>query len=200
MYPQTESITQAFNAAAMVKEVLQNTDSTFSCKADDDFDWQRCIKEKLMNAEFTAVIKALIAEQGKDALVNPARCKAFLPDYTKSEFTKERRLLLKVVETGAAKEIDAAANLDICKKQQVRYLKEELFMAEDVAVDVVDMLAFVLRGNLAQAKPAVLQPAPQKPQEPLYNIRDEINTIINENKEAHHDIWWEREKYARMGE
>jgi hypothetical protein len=123
-----------------------------------------------MNAEFTAIIQTLIAEQGKDALVNYARCRAFLPDYTKSEFVKERRLLLKVVETGAAKEIDAAANLDICKKQQIRHLKEELFMAEDMAVDVVDMLAFVLRGDITRTKPEVAQPAPQKPQETLYNL------------------------------
>jgi sulfite reductase alpha subunit-like flavoprotein len=123
-----------------------------------------------MNAEFTAIVQALIAEQGKDAIVNPARCKAFLPDYTKSEFTKERRLLLKVVETGAAKEIASAADLDICKKQQVRYLKEELFIAEDVAVEAVDMLAFVLRGETTEAKPEVSQPASQKPEETLYNI------------------------------
>jgi hypothetical protein len=105
-----------------------------------------------MNAEFTAIVQTLVAEQGKDALVNPAKCKAFLPDYTKSEFTKERRLLLKVVEAGAVKEIAAAADPDICKKQQVRHLTEELFMAEDAAAEVVDMLVFVLRGDTPAAE------------------------------------------------
>jgi uncharacterized membrane protein len=118
-----------------------------------------------MNAEFTAIIKTLVAEQGKDALVNPARCKAFLADYTKSEFTKERRLLLGVVEAGAAKEIDAAVDLDICKRQQIQCLQEELFMAEDMAADVIDMLAFVLRGE-APATETELQDrfAPEQPQ------------------------------------
>ncbi|MDR1231173.1 MAG: hypothetical protein LBK61_07210 [Spirochaetaceae bacterium] len=55
--------------------------------------------------------------------------------------------MLKVVETGAAKEIDDAVRLDLCKKLQVRRLKEELFMAENVAVDI---LAFVLRGDTTQ--------------------------------------------------
>jgi hypothetical protein len=143
------------------------------------------------NAEFTAIIQNLIAEQGKDAFINPAKCKAFLPDYTKNEYAKERHLLLKVVETGVAREI-AAANLDICKKQQVRYLKEDLFMAEDAAADVVDLLAFVLRRDtgrtaLEAPKPApqkpedaaaaeprtrpAPKPAPQKPEETLYTIR-----------------------------
>jgi hypothetical protein len=122
------------------------------------------------NAEFIAIIQTLIAEQGKDAFVNPARCKAFLPDYTKNEYTKERRLLLKVVETGAAREIDAAANLDICKKQQIRHLKEDLFMAEDVAADVINLLAFVLRGDTGRTILEAPKPAPQKPEETLYTI------------------------------
>jgi hypothetical protein len=52
-------------------------------------------------------------------------CKAFLSDYTKSEYVKERCRLLKVAETGEVREIDAAASLDICKKQHIRHLKED---------------------------------------------------------------------------
>jgi hypothetical protein len=113
-----------------------------------------------MNAEFTAIIQTLITEQGKDALVDPVKCKAFLPDYTKNEYVKERRLLQQAVEAGVAKEIDAAARPNICKKQQVRHLKEELFMAEDMAADVVDLLAFVLRGDTGRTEPEFPQSAP----------------------------------------
>jgi tetratricopeptide (TPR) repeat protein len=106
-----------------------------------------------MNAQFTAIIQRLVAEQGKEALINPAKCRPFLPDYTGNEFTKERRLLIKVVEAGVAKEIDAAENIETGKKLQMRYLQEDLFIAGDIAMDVVDMLAFVLRGN-RPVKPA----------------------------------------------
>jgi hypothetical protein len=119
----------------------------------------------MFNAEFTAVIQTLVAEQGKAALVDPAKCKAFLPDYAKNEYVKDRRLLQRVVEAGVAKEIDTATNLDICKKQQVRHLKEELFMAEDVAASAVDLLAFVLRGDTGRTTLEAPKPAPQKPEE-----------------------------------
>ncbi|MDR1637026.1 MAG: tetratricopeptide repeat protein [Treponema sp.] len=97
--------------------------------------------------QFTALIQTLITEQGKEVLLNPANNRAFILDYTGSEFARERRLLLRVIEAGAAKAIDAADDLEICKKQQARYLCEEFFMAEEIAADVVDMLALVLRGD-----------------------------------------------------
>jgi hypothetical protein len=118
-----------------------------------------------MNAEFTSIIQTLIAERGKDAVINPAKCKMSLPDYTKGEYAKERRHLLTEVETGAAREIAAAANLDICKKQQIRHLKEDLFMAEDVAADAIDLLAFVLRRDTGRTILETPKPAPPKPKE-----------------------------------
>jgi hypothetical protein len=149
-----------------------------------------------MNAEFITIVQKLIAEQGKDTLVNPARCKAFLADYTKSEFSKERRLLVKVVETGAAKEIAAAENIETGKKIQVRHLQEELFMSEDIAADVVDMLAFVLRGDTAKtpynmvsgeqetvisesttSPPSVVETAPKKNGERSWDFNSMFNFI-----------------------
>ncbi|MDR2783646.1 MAG: hypothetical protein LBB48_07410 [Treponema sp.] len=76
-----------------------------------------------MNSQFTVIVQTLITEQGKDARINPVKCKAFLPDYTRNEFTKERRLLLKVVEAGVAREIDAAENIETGRKLQVRHLR-----------------------------------------------------------------------------
>jgi hypothetical protein len=114
-----------------------------------------------METDFIKIVQTLVAEQGKAALVDPAKCRAFLPDYAKNEYVKDRRLLQRVVEAGVAKEIDTAANLDICKKQQVRHLKEELFMAEDVAANAVDMLAFVLRGDTGRTVLEAPKPTPQ---------------------------------------
>ncbi|MDR1388519.1 MAG: hypothetical protein LBJ31_00885 [Treponema sp.] len=109
-----------------------------------------------MNTEFTAVVQKLIAEQGREVLFNAQRCKAFLADYTRGEHKKESRLLLQVLEAGAAKELADAKNPAICKQKLVRDLREDFFIAEGAAADIVNMLSFVLRGDTA--KPAVRKP------------------------------------------
>jgi DNA-directed RNA polymerase subunit RPC12/RpoP len=98
-----------------------------------------------MNTMFIAILQKLITEQGKEALVNPSKCKAFLADYTKGEYKKESRLLLQALEAGVQKEIITTKELEICKKQQARILREEHFVAAEAAEDIVDTLALVLR-------------------------------------------------------
>jgi len=44
-----------------------------------------------MDSTFITILQKLIAEQGKTALLNPAKSKSFLADYTKNE----RRLASK---------------------------------------------------------------------------------------------------------
>jgi len=93
-----------------------------------------------------AILQKLVAEQGKEILLNPSKCKAFLSDYTRGEYKKESRLLLHALDAGVHKAIDTAENITICKKQQIRLLREEYFMAEEIAEGVVETLAFVLKG------------------------------------------------------
>jgi tetratricopeptide (TPR) repeat protein len=100
-----------------------------------------------MNLAFIAILQQLAAEQGKEALLNPAKCKAFLADYTRGEYKKESRLLLQALEAGVQKAIDTTGELEICKKQQARILQEEHFLTEEAAADVVDTLALVLKGK-----------------------------------------------------
>jgi hypothetical protein len=57
-----------------------------------------------VETDFIRIVQQVVAEQGKDVFVNSAKCKAFLPDYTKNKYAKERRLLLKVVEADGGKE------------------------------------------------------------------------------------------------
>jgi ribosomal protein L40E len=109
-----------------------------------------------MNTEFTAVVQKLIAEQGREVLFNAQRCKAFLADYTRGEHTKESRLLLQVLEAGAAKELVDANDLAACKQKIVRDLQEDFFITGDAAADMVNMLSFVLRRDTA--KPAARKP------------------------------------------
>jgi predicted Zn-ribbon and HTH transcriptional regulator len=98
-----------------------------------------------MNTTFVDILKKLTAEQGKEAMLNPAKCKAFLADYTKGEYKKESRLLLQALEAGVQKEIITTVELEICKKQQIRILHEEHFLTAEAAVDVVDTLTLILR-------------------------------------------------------
>jgi hypothetical protein len=72
-------------------------------------------------------LKQLISEQGKEALLNLTKCKAFLSDYTRGEYKKESRLLLQALEVGVQKAIDATGELELCKKQQTRLLEDEHF-------------------------------------------------------------------------
>jgi hypothetical protein len=109
-----------------------------------------------MDNVFITIIQTLIAERGKDALLDVAKAKSLLADYARGEFPKERRLLLQTLEAGVGKAIDGAQDLQICKRQQVRMLTDEHFLAEPMAADVVNMLAFVLRGDIA--KKPVKQP------------------------------------------
>jgi len=100
-----------------------------------------------MDNSFIDILKKLIAEQGKEAMLNPAKCKAFLADYTKGEYKKESRLLLQALEAGVSKEIDNTDELNICKQQQIRVLQEEYFLKNETAADVVDTLSLVLKGD-----------------------------------------------------
>jgi len=97
-----------------------------------------------MNSEFTTILKKLVTEQGKEVLFNPAKCKAFLADYTLGEFKKESRLLIQTIEAGVPKAIDISDNFSQCKQQQIRVLHEEYFIAEDIADDIINTLGFIL--------------------------------------------------------
>jgi hypothetical protein len=101
-----------------------------------------------MDKAFITIVQKLVAEQGKDALLNAAKCKGLLADYTAGEYKKESRLLLQVIETGCQNEIAATDNIDSVKQQIVKKLQDEEFIAEQFAVDIVDLLSLVLRGEV----------------------------------------------------
>jgi tetratricopeptide (TPR) repeat protein len=104
-----------------------------------------------MDPGFVDVLKKLIAEQGREAFLNPSKCKALLADYAKGEYKKETRLFVAALEAGVQKAIDATKELGICKQQQVRVLQDEHFLAAEAAAEIVDTLALVLRGEAAQS-------------------------------------------------
>jgi tetratricopeptide (TPR) repeat protein len=106
--------------------------------------WYIAKKEQSMKAEFTTLVQKLIVEQGKEALFNTAKCKAFLADYTGSEYQNERRLLLNTVEAGITKAIADTKDLAACKQQAVQKLQDEYYLAPNIAAGAVNMLSVLL--------------------------------------------------------
>jgi len=99
-----------------------------------------------MDQQFINILKTVIKEQGKDAVLDALKCKALLADYTKGEYKKESRLLFQALDAKVNKAVNASAEIDICRKQQVRLLVEDYFMAEEHALDLVDTLIHVIKG------------------------------------------------------
>jgi hypothetical protein len=118
-----------------------------------------------MDTEFIVILQKLVAEQGKETLLNTAKCKAFLSDYTRGEFKKESRVFLLALDAGVQKAIDTAENISVCKKQQIRMLHEDFYLVEKVATNIVDTLAFILRGDTTKTavKPEAEKATTKKP-------------------------------------
>jgi tetratricopeptide (TPR) repeat protein len=127
-----------------------------------------------MEQGFIDILKKLVGEQGKTALTDAKKTKAFLADYTKNEYKKESRLLLQAVEAGVAKAIDGADELEPCKKAQIRELEEDHALATEVAADIVNTLALVLRGDTT----VTVSPSAEKSD--LSAERDQTKTVSEE--------------------
>jgi tetratricopeptide (TPR) repeat protein len=148
-----------------------------------------------MDTTFITIVQKLVSEQGKESLLNAARCKAILADYTRGEYKKESRLILQALEAGAAKVIDSTQELQICKQQQVRLLQDDYFLAEAMAAEVVDVLAFVLRGDASKtpinanaalsidSKEFEIRMNKLFDEEKLHDVISECNKVIGLEKE-----------------
>jgi hypothetical protein len=98
-----------------------------------------------MDQGFIDILKKLVNEQGEETLLDPVKCRNFLNDYTRGEYKRESRQLLKAVEAGVSKAIHATSELTICIKQQHKKLYEDHDMDAAIALDVVNVLAQFLR-------------------------------------------------------
>jgi len=76
-----------------------------------------------MDQGFIDILKTIIKEQGKEAIIDSAKCKSFLADYTKGEFKKESRIFLQALEAKVPKAVNTSQEIDICRKQQIRLLR-----------------------------------------------------------------------------
>ncbi|GHS87951.1 hypothetical protein FACS189487_05160 [Campylobacterota bacterium] len=100
-----------------------------------------------MNQKFIQLIKA-VSDHDRGALFNAPKLAALLSDRAKNEFKQEYKLLQIAVGSGAGSAIYNAENMEICKKIQIENLRTNYFMDTADAIEIVDFLAFVLRGDL----------------------------------------------------
>jgi len=101
-----------------------------------------------MDQGFIDILKTIIKEHGIEAIIDAAKCKAFVADYTRGEFKKESRLLQQALDAKVQKAIYKTQDQDIesCRKVQIRLLHEEHFMVETRAKTIVDTLIYILKG------------------------------------------------------
>jgi len=134
-----------------------------------------------MNQTFIKTLQKLIADKGKKIMLYPDAHStgSLLADRTCNEYEKERHLLLQACELGIAKAIAKAQNLELCKRQQIELLQNKRSITETAAIDVVDLLAMLLRGNSSKTErqnigagarktsqpQAVAMPKPSAPQQ-----------------------------------
>jgi len=92
-------------------------------------------------------------------LLDQERCQAFLADYAKNEYKKERRLIAQALEARVPKAIAEAEDLEACQRQQVKVLYDEYGLATNVAMDIVNALLLVLREYIVsvEANPETLE-------------------------------------------
>jgi len=99
-----------------------------------------------MEQGFIDVLLTIIKEQGKAAILDASKCKAILKDYAKGEYKKESRFLIQALDADVQNAIYKAADINVCMQQQINKLYEDSGIREDLAEDIVNILAFILRG------------------------------------------------------
>jgi hypothetical protein len=146
-----------------------------------------------METTFIDIVKKLVAEQGKETLLNQSKCKSFLADYTKGEYKDERDLLLRVLESGCQNAIMNTTDIESIRPKIVRQLVVHYkYIAEQAIAEIVDLLVLVMRGIEAQSGTALEEKQAKAQKEA------EAQNVANEqtNKEIEN---WYNEKITQLG-
>jgi hypothetical protein len=154
-----------------------------------------------MDSTFITIVKTLVAEQGKEVLLNPVKSKALLADYMRGEYKKESRLLLQVLETGCQNAIATSTDLPTIKIEIAKKLQEEEYMSDSFARDAVDLLGLVLRKDkthihIQQTEIQKRQEEKRKKQEEERKYKAQIENQKRQEKEKKRQerIRWEQER------
>ena len=139
-----------------------------------------------MDKNFVDIIKKVVNElkkKGDDAISSINTWKSLLNDFAHGEYKQEIEWVLFAIGKNVHMEIYKADDLKICKLKQIRIIQEQLRWTETDAIDMVDTLACVLRGESSKTNKNI---------DPAY---ENHNTITQEVKNLPEKRWC---KYIRQ--
>lgn len=93
------------------------------------------------------ILNEIVKDYGLKILEDSQKFKAVFADYAKGEYSAEKELFTKVIETGAAKEIKNAEDIPTTKKALVKKLHERYFLDENVLDNYLDIFIPLLRSD-----------------------------------------------------
>jgi hypothetical protein len=123
-----------------------------------------------MNINFVAIIKRIIAEQGKNILANPAQLKGFVADYAARESKSERLAFGRCIEYGAytelknAQDAEARQRVKAAVAQRVHSNKGIDLALCNNALDVLEAALFGISSTPKYQTPqAIYSPSSSQP-------------------------------------
>jgi hypothetical protein len=100
-----------------------------------------------MNSGFVKLTQEIVREKGKDVLANAKLAKALFMDYSHGEYKSEINLLLRTIELGYYDKIKNEPNSEALKLILSRQLVEDHSIIEEKAVQIVSLLASLIKGG-----------------------------------------------------
>jgi len=104
---------------------------------------------------FESIIQKIVNERGKDILLDAAKFKPLLLDYTKNDYKKENSLFLSILNADCVKFINMTDDLDSCKTFLINRLEEECNLSPVKSSQMLDILFFALSGIKINNKPVL---------------------------------------------
>ena len=129
-----------------------------------------------MEQDFIDSIQKMIKEYGKDIFLDARKAKPMIGDYTRNQFQKETNLLKQLLDSNCAKMINEAGNVADAKAVLIKRLEDEHYISPKGSAEMLDMLGFVLRGDISKA--VLSTDGTEKPKAEPERTREEL-TIKN---------------------
>ncbi|GHS88482.1 hypothetical protein FACS189487_06860 [Campylobacterota bacterium] len=100
-----------------------------------------------MNASFVEAISTIYAAQGKTILFDAVALRSAIPAKIKNYYKKELHSLYIAIETDMSKQIDSSEDLARVKLTSADRLQNEFAVTKVVAIETIELLAYILRGD-----------------------------------------------------
>jgi hypothetical protein len=147
-----------------------------------------------MDKNFIDLATKIVDEKGKNILKDSRLLKGLFLDYSKGQYKAEINLLVKIIELGFYNKIIESDNLNIIKTNLTRQLQKELFIMDEVAFSIVELLISLLRdrnytkgyndsirGNYQKTKEKYLPDSSKTNNKIFYKMKTEVKIYQEPN-------------------